>query len=290
MSTPVLPPVPPPSGGGIDLNPTLADLLRLHVDPVFLLPMLLAAALYIWRFMQARRTPDGRARWPLWRAVSFAAGMVLLFFTTQSLAGTMTQSSMALYMARLMVLAELVPPLLVLGVPRGVRLDPRRGLGKTLNVLLDPWVALALWTAVIVFWNVPAGFNASIVTNTAASLLPALYLLSSLLVWGVVLRPLPSVQPAGIGSRGWFGLIASLPMMAVAAVWLYARDVLYTPYVNALCLWNLTPLQNQQISGWIMMLAGMPALALAFIQLMMWLIKLSEGQGMPPKPDAQPQG
>ncbi|WP_022801110.1 cytochrome c oxidase assembly protein [Deinococcus ficus] len=291
MSTPIpLPPLPPPSGGGIDLNPTLADLLRLHVDPVFLLPMLLAAALYAWRFMQARRTPDGRARWPLWRVLSFAVGMVLLFLTTQSLAGTMTQSSMALYMARLMVLAELVPPLLVLGVPRGVRLDPRRGLGRVLNILLDPWVALALWTAVIVFWNVPAGFNASIVTNTAASLLPALYLLSSLLVWGVVLRPLPSVQPAGIGSRGWFGLIASLPMMAVAAVWLYARDVLYTPYVNALCLWNLTPLQNQQISGWIMMLAGMPALALAFIQLMMWLIKLSEGQGMPPKPDAQPQG
>ena len=74
MSTPTpLPPLPPPSGGGIDLNPTLADLLRLHVDLVFLLPMLLAAGLYAWRCAQARRTPDGRARWPLWRVLSFAA-------------------------------------------------------------------------------------------------------------------------------------------------------------------------------------------------------------------------
>ena len=66
----------------------------------------------------------------------------------------------------------------------------------------------AIWTAVIVFWNVPAGFNASVVSNTAGALLPALYLLSSLMVWSVILRPLPSVQPAGIGSRGWFGLIS----------------------------------------------------------------------------------
>ena len=53
--------------------------------------------------------------------------------------------------------------------------------------------------------------------------------------------------------------------------------VLYTPYVNALCLWNLTPLDNQQLSGWIMMLAGLPALALAFIQLFQWLVGLTEG-------------
>jgi len=113
-------------------------------------------------------------------------------------------------------------------------------------------------------------------------LLPALYLLSSLLVWAVVLRPLPSVQPAGIGSRGWFGFLAALPMMAVAAVWLYSRQVLYTPYVSALCLWDLTPLQNQQISGWIMMLAGLPALALALVQLMAWLIQLADSGTQPP--------
>ncbi|GGK30555.1 membrane protein [Deinococcus malanensis] len=273
-----------------NLNPTLGDLLTLHADPLFLVPTLLAAAAYFWRFAQARRTDEGRARWPVWRAALFGSGIVLLLLTTQSLAATLTQSSMALYMGRLMILAEIVPPLLVLGIPRGVQLSPRRGLGRVLNVLLDPWLALAVWSAVIIYWNVPAGFNASVVTNTAAALLPALYLLSSLLVWAVILRPLPAVQAATIGSRGWFGLLAALPMMAVAAVWLYSPRVLYTPYVNALCLWNLTPLQNQQWSGWIMMMAGLPSLALALIQLMAWLIQLSEGQGMPrPAPSAEPQ-
>ncbi|UBV43234.1 cytochrome c oxidase assembly protein [Deinococcus taeanensis] len=270
----------------VNLNPTLADLLTPHPDLLFLVPTLLAAAAYAWGYARAHRTPDGRVLWPAWKAALFAAGVIALLLTTQSRAATLTQSSMALYMGRLMLLAELVPPLMVLGLPR-LPLNPQRGAGRLLNVLLDPWVALALWTAVIIFWNVPAGFNASVVSNSAAALLPGLYLLSSLLVWSVILRPLPSVQPADIGSRGWFGLLAALPMMAVASVWLYAPRVLYTPYVNALCLWNLTPLQNQQLSGWVMMLAGLPALALAFIQLFAWLVNLSESQGMPPQP---PQG
>ncbi|WP_369409216.1 cytochrome c oxidase assembly protein [Deinococcus arboris] len=261
------------------LSPTLADLLTPHLDPALLVPALLAAGAYAWGYLRSRQAG---APWPAWRVPLFALGMLALLLTTQSRAATLTQGSMALYMGRLMVLAEVVPPLLVLGLPP-LPLGPRSGLGRGLGVLLDPWVALALWTAVIVFWNVPAGFNASVVSNTAGALLPALYLLSSLLVWGVVLRPLPGVQPAGIGSRGWFGLLAALPMMAVASVWLYAPRVLYTPYVNALCLWNLTPLQNQQISGWIMMLAGLPALALAFMQLFAWLINLSESQGLPPE-------
>ena len=265
-----------------DLNPGVAELLALRFDGLVWLPVLAVSGLYLWHYVRARRTPDGQARWPVWKAALFGLGMVLLILTTQTAAVTLTLNSMALYMARLMVLAEVVPPLLILGLPRGAGPDPRRPLGRLLGVLLDPWVALAVWAAVIIFWNIPAGFNASVVTNTAAALLPALYLLSSLLVWGVVLRPLPTVQPAGIGSRGWFGLLAALPMMAVAAVWLYSRQVLYTPYVGALCLWNLTPLDNQQISGWIMMVAGLPALALAFVQLMAWLIQLADGGTQPP--------
>ncbi|SMB91301.1 cytochrome c oxidase assembly protein [Deinococcus hopiensis] len=263
----------------LNLNPGLGELLALRFDVGVWLPVLVVSGLYLWRYAQVRRTPQGQARWPIWKVVLFLLGLALLLLATQSRAVTMTRNSMALYMTRLMVLAEVVPPLLVLGVSRGVELDPRGALGRMLGVLLDPWVALAVWAAVIIFWNVPAGFNASVVTNTASALLPALYLLSSLLVWSVVLRPLPAVQQAHIGARGWFGLLAALPMMSVAAVWLYSPQVLYTPYASALCLWNLTPLQNQQISGWIMMLAGLPAMGLAFIQLMAWLIRLADGEG-----------
>ena len=270
--------------GGVNLRPGLGELLALTPDWPMLVAALAVAGLYFWRFAAARRSEAGRARWPVWKAALFGLGTLLWLLVTQSRASALTGQSMALYMGRLMVLAEVVPPLLVLGLPRGITLSRQWGLGRVLGLLLDPWVALALWAAVVIFWNVPAGFNASVVSNSAAGLLPALYLLSSLLVWAVVLRPLPAVQPASIGSRGWFGLLAALPMMSVAAVWLYSPRVLYTPYVNALCLWDLTPLQNQQFSGWIMMVAGIPAMALAFVQLMAWLIRLADGDSLPKPP------
>ena len=42
------------------------------------------------------------------------------------------------------------------------------------------------------------------------------------------------------------------------------------------CLWNTTPLQNQVSSGWVMMIAGLPGMALALVQLMAWLIQLAD--------------
>lgn len=270
------------ASGGVNLNPSLAELLAFQPDWPMLLALGAAAGLYFWSYARA----SSRAHWPWWRVALFTVALGLWFLATQSRSSGLTGQSMALYMARLMVLAEVVPPLLILGLPSGLSLSPRSWPGRLLSVLLDPWVALSVWAAVIIFWNVPAGFNASVVTNSAAQLLPWLYLLSSLMVWGVVIRPLPTVQFANVGSRGWFGLLAALPMMAVASVWLYAPKVLYTPYANALCLWNLSPIQNQQWSGWIMMIAGIPGMALAFGQLILWLIKLADGDGLPKPPSS----
>ncbi len=272
----------------MNLNPTLADLLTLTFNPLVWGGLLLAAGVYFWQFARWRSTPEGQRTWPVWKAVLFVLALLGTLWALQSVAASYTVNSMALYMVRLMVLAELVPPLLLLGLPRGLSLDPRSGLGRLFSVLFDPWVAFAVWTAVILFWNIPAGFNASIVTNTATILLPAFYLLSGTMIWGALIRPLPTIQPQGFGKRGWFGLLAALPMMTVAMWWLYARQVLYQPYVGAVCLWNLTPLQNQQISGWIMMLAGLPSLGLAVAQLFAWLIDLADGPARPAPPSAAP--
>lgn len=274
----------------MNLNPTLADLLTLTFNPLVWGALALAGAYYFWQFARVRRSAEGRQRWPVWKVVLFALALLAALWALQSSAAIYTLNSMALYMVRLMVLAELVPPLLLLSLPRHIPLSPLSPLGRLLSVLFDPWVAFAVWTAVILFWNVPTGFNASIVTNTAALLLPALYLISGTMIWGAMLRPLPTIQSGTFGKRGWFGFLASLPMMAIAAWWLYARTVLYQPYVGAVCLWNLTPLQNQQISGWIMMLAGLPALGLAILQLMAWLVELSEGGNNQGGPDAPRRG
>ncbi|WP_424951929.1 cytochrome c oxidase assembly protein [Deinococcus sp.] len=252
------------------LSPTVWELLVPRPDALWLVGMLAVAGWYVLGFVHAPRR-----RWPLWRAALFGLALLVALLVTQTAVTAFTLNSMSLYMSRLMVLAELVPPLAILGLPAGY-LTPRAWAAKALSWLLDPWVALALWSVIIIFWNIPVSFSASLVSNTASGLLPLLYVFGGLLSWAVVLRPLPSVQGRGYGNRGWFGLLSALPMMSVGAVWLYSPRVLYAPYVGALCLWNTTPLQNQVQSGWVMMIAGLPGMALAIAQLMLWLIALAD--------------
>lgn len=273
----------------MNLSPSAATLLfSWRFDPLVWGVALVLVGVYFVQFARVRRSPQ-RAAWPIWRAACFGLGALIALLALQSSASSYTLNSMALYMGRLMLLAELAPPLLMLGLPAPLlaRRAPRRPLGSALRFLLDPFVAFALWATIIVFWNLPIGLNASLVSATAATLLPALYLLGGTLLWAVALNAVPTLNRLSVGGRGVFGFVSSLPMMGVAAVWLYSPSVLYSPYVNVPCLWNLTPLQNQQISGLVMLMAGMPALALALVQLMAWVIKLSEGPGVTPD-DADP--
>lgn len=269
----------------MDLNPTAATLLLAwRFDPLVWGAALLALAVYFRAFARLRRDDGARAAWPLWRAALFVAGVFVALLALQSSATSYTLNSMALYMGRLMLLAELAPPLIVLGLPSTLLRAPTRGpLGAALRFLLDPFVAFALWTAIIVLWNIPAGMTASLVSATAGPLLPLLYLFGGLLVWAVTLNAVPGANDVGVGKRGLFGFLNSLPMMAVAAVWLYSPNVLYSPYVGVPCLWNLTPLQNQQISGLVMMFAGLPAMALALGQLLAGVIRLADATELPPE-------
>ncbi|AFZ67981.1 cytochrome c oxidase assembly protein [Deinococcus peraridilitoris] len=265
----------------MDLNPSPAALLfSWRLDPLVWGVTVALVGVYFWHFVRVRRSAEARAHWPGWRALLFGLGALVALLGLQTNASSYTLNSMALYMGRLMLLAELAPPLLMLGLPSGLLALHRSGPARRLlSFVLDPFVVFALWTTIIVFWNLPIGFNASLVSATASTLLPVLYLLGGTLLWAVALNTVPQLNRLSVLGRGAFGFLSALPMMGVAAVWLYSPAVLYSPYVNVPCLWNLTPLQNQQISGLVMLMAGMPALALALMQVLGGLLKLSEAQG-----------
>ncbi|MDO4263697.1 MAG: cytochrome c oxidase assembly protein, partial [Deinococcus sp.] len=246
MSLPFAPPLTDASA--------LELLTTWRLDPGWTLLSLGLLLGYFWLYRR-------HGSWEPWRIGAFLLGLLVLNAGLQSEAVRYSQASMALYMARLMLLAELAPPLLLLGLPA----DAARSRSKALGVILDPWVALAVWTTVIVVWNLPMSFSASLVSNTAAMLLPGFYLLGGLMTWAVTLDRLPQSLPKW--RRGVFGLLSSLPMMLVGLVWLFASSVLYAPYVGAICLWNYTPLQNQQLSGVVMLVAGVPLMLLAAWQL-----------------------
>ena len=48
-----------------------------------------------------------------------------------------------------------------------------------------------------------------------------------------------------------------MPMTAVSVVWMLSPDVLYSPYLNIICHWNIPPLLDQK-GRVAMFLAGVP--------------------------------
>jgi cytochrome c oxidase assembly factor CtaG len=64
------------------------------------------------------------------------------------------------------------------------------------------------------------------------------------------------IRPAWLaGAVAWIGAI---PMTVVAVVWMLSPDVLYTPYLDVVCHWNIPPLIDQRWAGFVMFVAGVP--------------------------------
>jgi cytochrome oxidase Cu insertion factor (SCO1/SenC/PrrC family)/cytochrome c oxidase assembly factor CtaG len=162
------------------------------------------------------------------------------------------------YTLALMTLNQLVPPLLLLGLRSTdlVRLHQNPWARKLQDTLTDPWIAGGVFITVTAVVNLPWVFDSALADAVFSGPIAVLQLVSGLLLWAQLL-------PRTTGFRtGWqAGLWAwgvTLPMMAVGLVWIWSTQVLYTPYLNVVCLWNLSPLDDQRWAGLLMIITSLP--------------------------------
>jgi len=120
---------------------------------------LLLAGAYGWGVLALRRR---HRRFPMWRAVSFGAGCVLLWAITGSGVEQYARALFSMFMVQQLTLMIVVPSLLVLGAPGRVLLSatPHRGpgrlvvrcvlgaiRGRVVRLALHPVVAVGLFLA-----------------------------------------------------------------------------------------------------------------------------------------------
>jgi putative membrane protein len=157
-------------------------------------------------------------------------------------------ASMASYTAALMALNQLAPPLLLLGLPQ----RPRD---------LDPWAATLQFVALGVLISLPGLFDRAVVNALYAAPLGLLELLSGLWFWALLLPGTRSLRQGWqVGLVAWLG---GMPMMVVALVWMLSPTVLYTPYLDVICRWDVPPAVDQRWAGLVMFAAGLPLQAMA---------------------------
>ncbi len=175
-----------------------------------------------------------------------AAGLIGLAVAVAALAGLRDPlASMADFTAALMALNQLAPPLLLLAIPRRVGW-----------ALFDPVLATAGFVALSVGVSLPGLLDPALANALYAAPLGLLELLTGIMFWGQFFARTRQVR-AGWPAAAllWAG---SLPMTAVAIVWMLADNVLYTPYLDVICRWNIPPLMDQRWAGFVMFVAGIP--------------------------------
>lgn len=158
-------------------------------------------------------------------------------------------ASMASYTAALMALNQVAPPLLLLALPR----VSRTGL---IGLGLDPWVATVIFVGLSIAVSLPGVFDPSVATALYSAPLGLLELVAGLLFWAQFTPATRGIQLSWLaGALAWGG---GIPMAVVALVWMLSPDVLYTPYLNVICRWDISPLLDQKWAGLVMFVAGIP--------------------------------
>lgn len=230
-----------------------------------------AGVLYLVAAEVGRRRDRRGRHWPLGRTACFLGGLALLLIAVDSGIGGAADDHLSAHMVEHMLIWLAAAPLLVAAAPVRLALfalgrRSRRRLSTVLHsravvALSGPTLSTVLFSTVIVVSHIPAVYDLTLEAGLAHITEHALYLLTAALVWAPLIGADPLPHRVSRGGRCWCVLACMVPMAAIA-IWLLAAGApLYGPYEAALGPGGA--LDDQRLASLIMLVAGIPALALA---------------------------
>jgi cytochrome c oxidase assembly factor CtaG/cytochrome c2 len=253
-------------------------------DPGIVLPLAVSAGLYVlgaralWRSAGA-----GRGVRPL-PAAAFAVGWLVLALALVSPLHRLGETLFAAHMVQHELLMALAAPLLVLGHPLvpfvwALPRTWRRAVGTWAAAepvragwaaLTHPVVAWCLHGIAIWVWHLPSLYQASVEHEAVHAWQHASFLGTALLFWWTALRPRAGRLGTPVAVIALF--TTALHTSLLGALLAFSARVWYPIYGASTAPWGLTPLQDQQLAGFVMWIPAGLAYAVAALGLLAgWL-------------------
>src|SRR3984885_8489731 len=231
--------------------------------------ILLACTVYLrgWIALQFR-VP---LRFPVWRLLSFAAGLGTVFLAIVSPLDAFGGLLLQVHMVQHLLLMMVAPPLILAGAPYLSLLSglprpiAREVVGPFLiwtpfkqigHFLLNPLVCWVAFTSSNVLWHVPTFYELALNSPAWHQVEHVCFLITGLLFWWHILLPWPARAAWPRWAMIPYLVLADLQNTGLAAFLTFYDRVLYPTYGHAPRLWGSNPLDDQVIAGTIMWVPG----------------------------------
>jgi cytochrome c oxidase assembly factor CtaG len=248
-------------------------------DPAVLAPLALLAGVYVWRFAGARREAGGRGAGAL-QAAAFAGAMVALLAALVSpIDGLGEDYLFSAHMVQHVLLGDIAPLLLLLALSRVIMRPLTRRLTRVeraLGPLASPATCLALWLLLMYLWHIPALYDGAAQHPLVHLLEHASFFAAGLALWWPLIQPVPMRRSlTGLQPIAYIGAAkAGLAALGLYLAW--SSSALYPYYETTPRIWGLTPVEDQNIGGVVMMVEQSFTLVLVLVVLFMRALVQSE--------------
>jgi putative membrane protein len=260
------------------------------LHPEVLLPLAGYAGIYAWRFRRARREVRDRlpavrgavrgAGWP--QALAFSLAIVALLAALASpIDGLGEDYLFSMHMTQHVLLGDIAPVLLLLSLSRlMLRPATRRlqALERALGPFAHPATGLGLWFALIYLWHIPGLYVAALEHPLVHGLEHLSFFVAGVALWWPLIQPIPMRRRlTGLWTFAYLG-VAKLGLGALGVFLAWSNVVAYDYYEGVPRIWGLSPLEDQNLGGAIMMVEQSLVLVIAFVVLFVRMLVESEAE------------
>jgi putative membrane protein len=254
---------------------------QLHwlADPLVLAPLALFAGIYVWRFGQARKEAGGRGAGAL-QALAFAGGMLaLLAALLTPLDGLGEDYLFSAHMVQHVLLGDVAPLLILLGLSRVIMRPATRrltGLERRLGALASPATGIVAWLALMYLWHIPALYEAAVENPLVHLLEHVSFFAAGVALWWPLIQPVPMRRRlTGLQPVAYIGTAkAGLAALGIFLTW--STTAIYPYYEGTPRIWGLSPVEDQNVAGVIMMVEQSVTLVIVLVALFVRMLVQSE--------------
>jgi putative membrane protein len=252
---------------------------RWTFDPAQLILLAIYVVVYVRRFMHAREEAGGRGA-GLPQFAAFVGAVVVLLIALVSPVDALGEDYLfSMHMVQHILIGDIAPLLVLLSLSRVILRPVTRRLmavERALGPFAHPATGIVVWLTMIYVWHIPAFYNAALNHDAIHALEHTCFFAGGIAVWWPLIQPVPMRHRlTGLGVFAY--LIAAKISIGLLGIFLtWSHGVAYTYYEHVPRIWGLSPIEDENLGGAIMMVEQSIVLVIAFAILFVRMLLQSE--------------